>query len=78
MSACCFVFFRPACLLRVVFLVVGTKQSNQIGFVSDASQCGHSAHTMGKFISLRQQFVRVIYEHAGLRAERLGMLMGFG
>lgn len=40
---------------RVVFLVVGLKQSNQIGFLSDASPCSHSAHTMGKFISLRQE-----------------------
>lgn len=42
-------------LLCVVFLVVGPKQSNQIAFVSDASQCSHSAQTMGKFISLCQQ-----------------------
>lgn len=69
-------------LLRVVFLAVGPKQSNQIAFVSDASQCSHSAHTMGEFISLRQQGCQcnlwVCWSESRLRAVQLGMLMGFG
>lgn len=77
-SACYFVLV----ILRVVFLVVGPKQSNQIAFVCDASQCSHSAHTMGKFISLRQQGCQcnlwVCWSESSLRAVQLGMLMGFG
>lgn len=46
-----FVFVRR----RGVFLIVGPKQSNQIAFLSDASQCSHSARTMAEFISFRQQ-----------------------
>lgn len=69
-------------LLRVVFLVAGLKQSNQIAFLRDASQCSHSAHTMGEFISLRQQGCQcnlwVCWSESRLRAVQLGMLMGFG
>lgn len=71
-------------VLRVVFLVAGPKQSNQIAFLCecDASQCSHSAHTMGKFILLRQQGCQcnlwVCWSECRLRAVQLGMLMGFG
>lgn len=79
--ALCAYYFVAFCL-RVVFLAVGPKQSNQIAFVSDASLCSHSAHTMGEFISLRQQGCQcnlwVCWSESRLRAVQLGMLMGFG
>lgn len=77
-------YYFVLAVLHVVFLVAGQKQSNQIAFLcdGDASQYSHSAHTMGKFILLRQQGCQynlwVCWSESRLRAVQLGMLMGFG
>lgn len=68
-------------LLRSVFTMVGPKQSNQIAFVSDASQGSHRPRTMAMFLSLCQQCCQcnlwVCCCESRLIAVQLGMLMGF-
>lgn len=77
---------RPFYVCIILFLSVyvlfsSTLARKQTAFLSDTSQCSHSAHTMDKCISLRQQGCQcnlwACWSESRLRAVQLGMLMDF-